>query len=172
MKSLRKTLHDSRLKTHQLVRSWLQPKMGAIGTKYRLAARIRLANAWAVKHPRRTFAYVVGSLLFMLVSNIWISGLQAEHSDGISIENELADSNISMITNMEPLFTGFRTIQANKDIQRNTLMDLVAQGQELREELDSMIAVPNKSGTDSARIIQRYRQLENIVKSLNNNESK
>ena len=146
--------------------------MGAIGTKYRLAARIRLANAWAVKHPKRTFAYVTGTLIFVLVSNIWISGLQAEHSDGISIENEMADSNISMITNMEPLFTGFRTIQANKDIQRNTLMDLVVQGQELHEELDSMIAVPNKSNADSARIIQRYRQLENIVKSLNNNETK
>lgn len=51
-------------------------------------------------------------------------------------------------------------------------MDLVAQGQELREELDSMIAVPHKSRMDSTRIIQRYRQLENIVKSLNNNESK
>lgn len=39
MKSLRKTLHESRLKTHQQVRSWLQPKMGAIGTKYRLAVQ-------------------------------------------------------------------------------------------------------------------------------------
>ena len=73
---------------------------------------------------------------------------------------------------MEPLFTGFHTIQVNKNIKHNTLMELIAQGQELREELDSMIAVPNKSRIDSARIIQRYRQLENIVKSLNNNESK
>ena len=166
MKSLRKTLHESRLKTHQQVRSWLQPKMGAIGTKYRLAARIRLANAWAIKHPKKTFAYVVSSLLFLLVGNLWISGTKNDPS------NELSDSNISMVSNMEPLFSGFHTIQANKDIQRNTLIDLVAQGQELREELDSMIAVPNKSRIDSARIIQRYRQLENIVKSLNNNESK
>lgn len=172
MKSLRKTLHDSRLKTHQLVRSWLQPKMGAIGTKYRLAARIRLANVWAVKHPKRTFAYVVGFLLFVLVGNIWISSINVDSSNSSNELSELNESNVSMITNMEPLFTGFRTIQANKDIQRNTLMDLVAQGQELREELDSMIAVPNKSKSDSTRIIQRYRQLENIVKSLNNNESK
>lgn len=166
MKSLRKTLHESRLKTHQQVRSWLQPKMGAIGTKYRLAARIRLANAWAVKHPKRTFAYVVSSLLFLLVSNLGTNGTKADPS------NELNESNISMVSNMEPLFTGFHTIQANKDIQRNTLMDLVAQGKELRGELDSMIAVPNKSKSDSIRIVQRYRQLENIVKSLNNNENK
>jgi len=166
MKSLRKTLHESRLKTHQQVRSWLQPKMGAIGTKYRLAARIRLANAWAIKHPKRTFAYVTGTLAFVLMGNIWISGANVDSS------NELNGVNRNLISNMEPLFSGFHTIQANKDIQRTTLMDLVAQGQELREELDSMIAVPNKSRIDSARIIQRYRQLENIVKSLNNNESK
>lgn len=56
MKSFRKTLQESRLKTHHLIRSWLQPKLGAVGTKYRLAGRIRLANIWARKHPRRTFA--------------------------------------------------------------------------------------------------------------------
>ena len=165
MKSLRKILHESRLKTHQQVRSWLQPKMGAIGTKYRLEARIRLANAWAIKHPKRTFAYVTGTLAFVLMGNIWISGANVDSS------NELNEANRNLISNMEPL-SGFHTIQANKDIQRTTLMDLVAQGQELREELDSMIAVPNKSRIDSARIIQRYRQLENIVKSLNNNENK
>lgn len=166
MKSLRKILHESRLKTHQQVRAWLQPKMGAIGTKYRLAARIRLANAWATKHPKRTFAYVTGTLAFVLVGNIWISGANVDSS------NELNEANQNLISNMESLFTGFHTIQANKDIQRNTLMDLVVQGQELREELDSMIAVPHKSRMDSTRIVQRYRQLENIVKSLNNNETK
>ena len=169
MKSLRKTLHESRLKTHQQVRSWLQPKMGAIGTKYRLAARIRLANAWASKHPKRTFTFVTGSLAFVLMGNIWISGAKQDQSNELE---ELNESNISMVSNMEPRITGFHTIQANKDIQRNTLMDLVAQGQELREELDSMIAVPHKSRMDSNRIIQRYRQLENIVKSHKNNERK
>ena len=47
MKSFRKTLQESRLKTHHLIRSWLQPKLGAVGTRYRLAGRIRLANIWA-----------------------------------------------------------------------------------------------------------------------------
>lgn len=98
MKSLRKILHESRLKTHQQVRSWLQPKMGAIGTKYRLEARIRLANAWAIKHPKRTFAYVTGTLAFVLMGNIWISGANVDSS------NELNEANRNLISNMEPLF--------------------------------------------------------------------
>lgn len=75
MKSFRKTLQESRLKTHHLIRSWLQPKLGAVGTRYRLAGRIRLANIWARKHPRRTFAYVTGSLFFLLVSTVLIDGV-------------------------------------------------------------------------------------------------
>ena len=70
MKSFRKTLQESRLKTHHLIRSWLQPKLGAVGTKYRLAGRIRQANIWARKHPKRTFAYITSSLFFMLVINV------------------------------------------------------------------------------------------------------
>lgn len=159
MKSISKSLHENRLKTHQQIRSWLQPKLGRVGTKYRLAARIRKANAWATKHPKRTFACVVGTLLLALVGNIAFSGMNTERRE----------SQVDVIANMEPLFTGFRTIQANKDRQRQTLLELTAQGETLRQELDSLIAIPHKTHGDSIRIIQSYRQLENIVKSLKDN---
>ena len=105
MKSFRKTLQESRLKTHHLIRSWLQPKLGAVGTKYRLAGRIRLANIWARKHPKRTFAYVTGSLFFLLASTVLI--------DGIGQQNN-REPDVSSIAQLEPIFAGFRTIQANK----------------------------------------------------------
>ena len=149
MKSFRKKIQESRLKTHLLVRSWLQPKLGVIGTRYRLAARIRLANRCAAKHPKTTFAGVVGTLLLLLVG----------------------EPDVSSIAAMEPVFQGFRTIQANKDIHRSVLTDMTVKGQLLRHELDSMIAIPVKSREDSLRIILKYRQLENIVKSIKNNDN-
>lgn len=166
MKSFRKTLRESRLRTHKLVRSWLQPKLGAIGIKYRLAGRIRLANIWAKKHPRRTFAYVTGSLLFVLVANIAMDGLLA-NSNELNEPNELNE--LSAIAPVDPMLEGFRTIQANKTVHRSTLMNLTAKGQLLHEELDSLIALPHKTHADSVHIIQSYRQLESIVKSLKNN---
>ena len=111
MKSFRKTLQESRLKTHHLIRSWLQPKLGAVGTRYRLAGRIRLANIWARKHPRRTFAYVTGSLFFLLVSTVLI--------DGVGQQNN-REPDVSSIAQLEPVFAGFRNIQANKSIHRST----------------------------------------------------
>ena len=167
MKSFRKTLRESRLRTHQLVRSWLQPKLGAIGIKYRLAGRIRLANIWAKKHPRRTFAYVTGSLLFVLVANFAMDSLFVK-SNELNEPNELNE--LSVIAPVDPMLEGFRAIQANKTVHRGTLMDLTAKGQLLHEELDSLIALPHKTHADSVHIIQSYRQLESIVKSLKNND--
>lgn len=167
MKSFRKTLRESRLRTHQLVRSWLQPKLGAIGIKYRLAGRIRLANIWAKKHPRRTFAYVTGSLLLVLVANIAVDSLFAK-SNELNEPNELNE--LCVIAPVDPMLEGFRAIQANKTVHRGTLMDLTAKGQLLHEELDSLIALPHKTLADSVHIIQSYRQLESIVKSLKNND--
>lgn len=81
------------------------------------------------------------------------------------------EPDISTIASMEPVFSGFRTIQANKDIHRSTLLDMTVKGQMLRHELDSIIAIPVKNREDSMRIILKYRQLENIVKSIKNNDN-
>lgn len=151
MKSLRKIGRAHRLKTHDQIKAWLQPKLGSIGTKYRLAARIRLANAWARKHPKRTCACVVGTLSFLLAVTVTLDGMRP---------NDGQEPDISAIASMEPLFSGFRTIQANKGVQRQTLL-----------ELDSMIALPHKSRADSVRIVRQYGKLESIVKSLKNNDN-
>ena len=161
MKSLSRTIRDSHLRTHNVIRAWLKPKMSAIGTRYRIAARIQMANGWATRHPKRTFLYVVGSLLFILVGDMMVAGMRAE----------MKEPNVNMIANVEPIFNGFRTIQANKDTHRRTIMELATKGQTIRHELDSMIAIPAKSHEDSIGIIRRYNQLDNIVKSLKQNDN-
>ena len=161
MKSLKKTISDSRLSTSNQIKSWLQPRLGSVGKRYRLAARIRIANRWATRHPRRTFGYVVGTLLMVLVCDVMITGMRAE----------MKEPDVNMIANVEPVFNGFRTIQANKDSHRRTILEMTSQGQNLKYELDSLIAIPRKSHADSIGIIRRYGQLENLVKTLKNNDN-
>ena len=156
MKSLGKTLRDSRRRTHSRIAGWLRPRIGAIGTNLRLAARIRIANRWASRHPKKTFGYVAGSLLMVLVCDVMVAGLRAE----------MNEPDVSMIANVEPVFNGFRTIQSNKERQRRTILEMTATGQSLRHEIDSLIAIPSKTHADSVGIISRYSRLESIVKSL------
>lgn len=161
MKSLKKTISDSRLRTSNQIKSWLQPRLDSVGKRYKLAARIRIANRWATQHPKRTFGYVVGTLLMVLVGDVMVTGMKAE----------MKEPDVNMIANVEPVFNGFRTIQANKDSHRRTILEMASKGQAIKHELDSLIALPHKSHTDSVRIIRRYGSLENIVKSLKQNDN-
>lgn len=161
MKSLKKTISDSRLRTSNQIKSWLQPRLGSVGKRYRLAARIRIANRWATQHPKRTFGYVVGTLLTVLFCDVAITGMRAE----------MKEPDVNMIANVEPVFNGFRTIQANKDTHRRTVLEMTSQGQTLKHELDSLIALPHKTHADSIGIIRRYGQLENLVKTLKQNDN-
>lgn len=161
MKSINKTIKDNRIKTHQAVSGWLKPRMNAIGTRWRIAARIRLANSWATKNPKKTFGYVVGTLLMVLLVDVAFTGARAE----------MNNPELARIANVEPIFNGFRTIQANKEAHRKTILELTSQGQSIRQELDSMIRILVKSHADSIGIIKRYNSLENIVKSLKQNDT-
>ena len=156
-------MRDSRLRTNDAVTGWLKPRMGAIGTRCRLAARIRMANRWAALHPKRTFGYVIATLLFILLGDVAITGARLESNE----------PDISTIAQVEPIFSGFRNIQAGKETQRRQLVDMTDKGRRLHRQLDSLIAIPRKSHSDSIEIIRRYRSLEQIVKSLkqyDNNE--
>lgn len=161
MKSIKKTVKDGRLSVHQAVSGWLKPRMNAVGTRWRIAARIRLANSWATKNPKKTFGYVVGTLLMVLLVDVAFTGARAE----------MNNPELARIANVEPIFNGFRTIQANKEAHRKTILELTSQGQSIRQELDSMIRIPVKSHADSIGIIKRYNSLENIVKSLKQNDT-
>lgn len=158
---IRKKLRESRLRTHLQIRAWLQPKLGKAGERLRLVGRIRLANIWARKHPKRTFACVTGVLSLLLVCSLVTGNDRPDNVD---------EQDISAIASMEPLFQGFRTIQSNKGLHRATIQELADSGRAIRRELDSLIAMPRKTHGDSLRIVRQYRRLENIVKFINNGE--
>ena len=84
---------------------------------------------------------------------------------------EMKEPDVNLIANVEPVFNGFWTIQANKDSHRRTILEMASKGQAIKHELDSLIALPHKSHSDSLRIIRRYGSLENIVKSLKQNDN-
>jgi hypothetical protein len=121
MKLFRKKVPSGRLRTHDVVKSWLQPKLGEIGTRYRLAARIRLANIKAKKHPRKTMAIVVSTLTFLLIGNLAMDRYYSSNME---------EPNISSIANVDQMFQGFRAIQANKDAQKNVMNGISAKGED------------------------------------------
>lgn len=163
MKSLRTKIRSRQLLSSGVVTGWLKPQITAIGTRWRLEARIRIANSWGARHPKRIFGYVVGILLFILLGDMIVTGLIRESRE----------PDISTIAQIEPVFNGFRNIQAGKEAQRRQLAEMIEKGSQLHRQLDSLIAIPHKSRSDSIEIVRRYRTLERLVKSFkqqDNNE--
>lgn len=70
------------------------------------------------------------------------------------------------IENIQPMMNGLRQIDERKKGEKIEIKQLTDRGITIHKELDSLLAIDVKSHSDSVRIIQDYRQLENIVKFL------
>jgi len=64
------------------------------------------------------------------------------------------------------MMNGLRQIDERKKSEKIELKQLTDKGVAIHKELDSLLAIDVKSHEDSVRIIQDYRQLENIVNFL------
>ena len=160
MNGMKGYVRNIRISLRNQIVGWLKPGVGALGRSCRLQGRIRLMNRWSRQHPKRMGCLVIGSLVAVLLSDLFLSAHFAA--------NQTAPNQVA-IANMDSVFRGLQIIQENKLVQQNTVLSLTDRGRILHRELDSLIALPNKSHQDSMRIIRDYKVLERIVKSLNNN---
>lgn len=127
-----------------------------LSLQWKVQERIDAANAWAVKHPKRTAAMTIGALVCSLCLGIVVSLYTPQPSKDI----------VGEIENVQPMFAGLQSIQNGKNVQVREFGQLALRGQRLRWELDSLVRIPIKTHQDSTLIIYKYRQLEMIVTNL------
>jgi hypothetical protein len=130
-----------------------------LSTRWRLRERIDYANRWALRHKGKTLGWTVGLLFSSLFVGLILSLCQTE---------EVEQNPLTGIEKVRPMFDGLQSIQDRKTYQIRQMEGLAARGQLIKEELDSLVKLPEKSHEDSARIIIRYKQLETIVVELKN----
>ena len=136
--------------------SFLRPLMAKTGMRLRIGPRIRLLNSRASRNPKRTFALVFSTLLIIFVTDLSLSLLHPVRAAAPKMD----------IASVDTMFSGFRTIQDNKEIHRRRLSEMALDGNEIRHRLDSLIALHHKSRADSIEIRMEYMRLERIVRTL------
>ena len=77
---------------------------------------------------------------------------------------------MSGLSDVKPAFDGIRRIQRLKSMQVDQTVELTNKGQQLKHDLDSLVRMPVKSHKDSVDIMVKYRQLELVVKYLDNKQ--
>ena len=125
----------------------------------RFRDRIKKANGWASEHVGTTASVTIGLLSLSLLAGILITKLTPEDEVNPSLES---------IVLVSPVFDGMRRIQENKTYHVSQVEQMTLRGKELKHELDSLIRIPLKTHDDSLNIVVKYKQLEMIVRNLEN----
>ena len=101
----------------------------------------------------------MGALLISLVAGVLTCLLEGDE------EHEPRFDSIAIVS---PMFNGMRRIQENKDYQVSQVEKMTMRGKEIKHELDSLVNIPLKTHDDSVQIVIKYKQLEMIVRNLEN----
>lgn len=151
-----KRIRQKRQAVHDSIKGAAKELGLGIGARFKLKERIEALNKLASLHPKRTAALTIGSLALSLAVNLMLSS--GDKSEAIPNFRNIAD--------VQPMFEGMRQIQSAKTMGQRIVLDFVDEGQRLRRELDSLVALPDKTHKDSIRIIVGYKRLEKIVDKL------
>ena len=128
--------------------------------KFKFREKIDKANQWADKHKKRVSVITISMLMLSLIIGSWLT-LTSTYNE--------ADM-LSGFTEVKPAFDGIRRIQRLKSMQVDQTVELTNKGQQLKHDLDSLVRLPIKSHQDSVDIMVKYRQLELVVKYLDNKQ--
>ena len=128
--------------------------------KFKLREKIDKANQWADKHKKRVSVITISMLMLSLIIGTWLT-LTSTYNESDMMTG---------LSDVKPAFDGIRRIQRLKSIQVDQTVELTNKGQQLKHDLDSLVRLPVKSHLDSVDIVVKYRQLELVVKYLDNKQ--
>lgn len=151
-------------KINDAIKDCLSPSIQKASEKIKFHRKIRIANIWARKHPKKLMAYYVTFALCLLSVTLIFDFLSKKKTnDGLDLK--------LMPTINHRLNNIYNTEIQNEKI-RMALGELGAKGMELYQELDSLIRIPNKTHEDSVKIYSTYNILNNTFNKQQAHEPK
>ena len=128
-----------------------------IGKKYGIGEKIAKANAWADGHRRKTagILFSVNTCIYLIGFVLCMSGSEA---DGSSIKDPMQD-----LAQIQPMFSQLHRIEDMKTVQKKTYVQLSHRAVKLKREVDSLMAMPEKTRQDSVLALQKYDELNTIM---------
>ncbi|MBQ7425954.1 MAG: hypothetical protein IJV20_01705 [Prevotella sp.] len=129
-----------------------------LGKKYGIGDKIAKANLWADGHRRKT-----AGILFSVNTCIYLIGfilcMSENEADGNSIKDPMQD-----LAQVQPIFSQLHRIEDMKTVQKHTYVQLSNRAVTLKREVDSLMAMPRKTHQDSVLALQKYDELQTIMK--------
>lgn len=125
---------------------------------FRLKDKLVKANKWAEANKKSVSVATISILMLSLVLGSWLTIGSRNSEQGM----------LTGMADVKPMFDGMHRIQRVKDLQYEQTLELTNKGKRLKHELDSLVSLPIKTNKDSTDIVVKYKQLELVVKYLDN----
>lgn len=163
MFKLKKKGKESASRIHSAIRGWAAPWCERISQKIRLHGRVRLANIWGRKHPKLLMWYFCGIMVLNILLGTAYS-LFVEHRDEPALDPERFASSMKV-------FDGLQQVNRNREAVKESYRTLMATGNTVLNELDSLMAIKEKNHQDSIEILIRYQKIQTLNNFIGNEEN-
>lgn len=154
-----KTKYQSRIK--DAISECLSPLNEFISDKFQLKGKVRLANRWAKRNPKRLFAAFLVSMVCIFTIDVIVT----------SIIKDTHKSGVPEMFMVRQSFDGMRNIDSNRENMRLLLSYLIEEGQNLVNEIDSISKIEHKTELDSIAIVSALNRLNVITNFISNEEN-
>ena len=127
-----------------------------LGKKYGIGEKVAKANVWADGHRRKT-----AGILFSVNFCIYLIGFllcMSEEGNSSSIKDPMQD-----FAQVQPIFSQLHRIQDMKEVEKNTFVNLSNRVVTLKHEVDSLMALPDKTHQDSVQALAKYEELKTLM---------
>lgn len=118
--------------------------------KLRWNGRMRLANRWASRNPRKWAVYTYCAF-FLIFLSCFIPVQEDVDRKTLGLED---------VTDIRPVVNGLHHIQTLNDARNRSIVELSVTGAQLKNEYDSLMSIGDKSHDDSIRIYHVAKKLE------------
>lgn len=132
-----------------------------VGNKLGIAHKLQKMQEWIDEYPKTT--------AFSLLAFVSLMSIMTMVTD-LTVKDDSQMDKFAFIEEVESSFEMMREVQAKKKEEENMLNTIGQTTIALKEEFDSLTALPAKSREDSARIYEISYKLNYIIKEINNSK--
>lgn len=162
LKSKRKSENTSQENKNHIRNSlndFFSPLRAFVNDKWRLKERIRIANMWAKRNPKKFMAT-------FLISMFLIFALDIIMNFAVSTNKNKNENQLLMVNNV---FDGMRNIDRNHENIRDFFRMILTESQYLTHQLDSLNNIEIKSHQDSVLMVQTLNRI-NVIQNILSHE--
>ncbi len=164
MYGIKRKGRENSAQLYKVLQTYISPIVRQFSEKIKLQRKIRIANIWAKRHPKRLMVYYISFAICLLsITLIADFSIKRDSSEDLGLKD---------IPSMSHRLQSLNNTEIQNERIKQEVGELGAKGMLLYNQLDSMMKLPYKTRQDSLKILSTYDILNNTFNKQKGHELK